>query len=406
MGLGLADLVDGIETHATGGGMHSLVLPESSPDTTSGLLELVLSVLAVLRELATDGGKSLIERHGHTVELAVGLSLTLLDELLELDVVLKVLLVTLVTELDHATHLSVHVGVHLSLGGAVGAHDTGGGVNPVVHLGHLLLHGGRKLEETDLKLSLGCSDLLLGIVAGSLDVAHSLGVTLGLEGLLGVQGSLETHGSLLERHVNLVTVLRHLSLNIVELSSGGSNKSLDLVVGPGAGGLVLRGELGRETAASCLGVAAEVLDLVVPGVHCVLKVLARLLGVLLDLGSIGSDVLVHAVDASVGSRCPRRGGCLPALHGHAKVVSLLTTIVSGHLDGAAVATESGAVPTVGKAGLLGETLLRLTHGVVQVIAALLGVDSHLVEHLPLELGASSRVESEVTSHLGTHRRDV
>merc|ERR1712216_355251 len=164
LGLGLADLVDGIETHATGGGshsgvllgLHSLVLPESGPDTTSGLLELVLSVLAVLRELATDGGKSLIERHGHTVELAVGLSLTLLDELLELDVVLKVLLVTLVTELDHATHLSVHVGVHLSLGGAVGAHDTGGGVNPVVHLGHLLLHGGRK-EETDLKLSLGCS---------------------------------------------------------------------------------------------------------------------------------------------------------------------------------------------------------------------------------------------------------
>merc|ERR1711966_536991 len=201
---------------------------------------------------------------------------------------------------------------------------------------------------------------------GSLDVAHSLGVTLGLEGLLGVQGSLETHGSLLERHVNLVTVLRHLSLNIVELSSGGSNKPLDLVVGPGAGGLVLRG----------------------------------------DLGSVGSDVLVHAVDASVGSRCPRGGGCLPALHGHAKVVSLLTTIVSGHLDGAAVATESGAVPAVGKAGLLGETLLRLTHGVVQVIAALLGVDSHLVEHLPLELGASSRVESEVTSHLGTHRRDV
>merc|ERR1711959_144554 len=241
---------------------------------------------------------------------------------------------------------------------------------------------------------------------GSLDVAHSLGVTLGLEGLLGVQGSLETHGSLLERHVNLVTVLRHLSLNIVELSSGGSNKSLDLVVSPSAGGLVLRSELSRETAASGLGVATEVGDLVVPRVHSVLKVLARLLGVLLDLGSVGSDVLVHAVDASVGSRCPRGGGCLPALHGHAKVVSLLTTIVSGHLDGAAVATESGAVPTVGKAGLLGETLLCLTHGVVQVIAALLGVDSHLVEHLPLELGASSRVESEVASHLSTDRRDV
>merc|ERR1719163_1131403 len=220
------------------------------------------------------------------------------------------------------------------------------------------------------------------------------------------EASLNAHGGLLERHVNLVTVLRHLSLNIVELSSGGGNETLNLVVGPSAGSLVLRSELGRETAASLLGVTTEVLDLVVPGVHGVLEVLAGLLGVLLNLRGIGSDVLVHAVDASVGGRCPRGGGCLPALHGHAKVVGLLTTVVSGHLHGAAVATESGAVPTVSKAGLLGETLLRLTHGVVQVITALLGVHSHLVQHLPLELGTSSRVESEVTSHLGADRRDV
>merc|ERR1719163_998881 len=105
------------------------------------------------------------------------------------------------------------------------------------------------------------------------------------------EASLNAHGGLLERHVNLVTVLRHRSLNIVELGSGGGNETLNLVVGPSAGSLVLRSELGRETAASLLGVTTEVLDLVVPGVHGVLEVLAGLLGVLLDLGSVGSDVL-------------------------------------------------------------------------------------------------------------------
>merc|ERR1711881_54228 len=70
-GLGLADLVDGIEAHATGGGshgsvllgLHSLLLPESSPDTRGTLLELVLGVLAVLGELSADRGKSLVKLH-------------------------------------------------------------------------------------------------------------------------------------------------------------------------------------------------------------------------------------------------------------------------------------------------------------------------------------------------------
>merc|ERR1719454_2839842 len=198
-------------------GLHSLLLPESTPHTSGGLAELVLSVLVVLRELLADGGEGLVKLHSHAVQLGVGGGLVLLDELLELNIVLEVLLVTLVTELDHAAHLSVHVGVHLSLGGAVGAHNVGSGVDPVVHLGHLLLHGGREGEKGNLELGLGGVHLLLGVVAGGLDVTHSLGVTLGLEGLLGVEGSLKAHGGLLECHVNLVTVLSHLSLNIVEL---------------------------------------------------------------------------------------------------------------------------------------------------------------------------------------------
>merc|ERR1712054_422992 len=261
--LGLANLVDGIEAHATGGsshlrvllGLHSLVLPESTPHSGGTLAELVLGVLAVLGELGADRGESLVKLHGHAVQLAVGLSLTLMDQLLKLDIVMEVLLVTLVTELDHTAHLSVHISVNLGLGSTVGTHNTGGGINPVVHLGHLLLHGGRKLEETNLELSLSSSDL-----------TDSLSIALSLESLLGIEGSLETHGSLLQGHIDLVTLLGHLGLDIVELSRGGSNKSLDLVVSPGAGGLVLGRELGRKTAASGLGVAAEVLDHVVPRV--------------------------------------------------------------------------------------------------------------------------------------------
>merc|ERR1712054_454607 len=337
--LGLANLVDGIEAHATGGsshlrvllGLHSLVLPESTPHSGGTLAELVLGVLAVLGELGADRGESLVKLHGHAVQLAVGLSLTLVDQLLKLDIVMEVLLVTLVTELDHTAHLSVHISVNLGLGSTVGTHNTGGGINPVVHLGHLLLHGGRKLEETNLELSLSSSDLLRSISASSSDVADSLSIALSLESLLGIQGSLETHGSLLQGHIDIVTLLGHLGLDIVELSRSGSNKSLDLVVSPGAGGLVLGRELGRKTAASGLGVAAEVLDHVVPRVHGVLKVLAGLLGVLLDLGSIGSDMLVHAVDAGIGGRGPGRGGSLPTLDSHAEVVGSLATVVRRHL---------------------------------------------------------------------------
>merc|ERR1712054_374857 len=348
-GLGLADSVHGIEAHATGGsshgsvllGLHSLVLPESGPDTRGGLTETVLGVLAVLGELLADRGKGRVELHGHAVQAVVGRSLVLVDQLLELDIVVEVLLVTLVAKLDHAGHLSIHIGIHLGLGGTVGADNTGSVVNPGVHLGHLLLHSGRELEEADLELGLGSSDLLGSIGAGSGDVAHSLGIALGLESLLGVEGSLKAHGGLLECHINLVTVLSHLGLDIVELSSGGGNEGLDLVVGPSTGSLILRSELGRKTAAGGLRVTTEVLDLVVPRVHGILKVLASLLGVLLNLGSVGSDVLVHAVDASVGGRGPGRGSSLPALHSHAQVVGCLTAAVVGHRDGATIATEGG-----------------------------------------------------------------
>merc|ERR1712036_32274 len=401
MGLGLADLVDGIETHATGGGMHSLVLPESSPDTTSGLLELVLSVLAVLRELATDGGKSLIERHGHTVELAVGLSLTLLDELLELSVVLKVLLVTLVTELDHAGHLSVHVGVDLGLGGTVGADDTGGGVDPGGHLLQLLLDDGGKAEDTDLELLLGSTDTTVGLTASGGDVSDGTSVTLVLKGTGGVEGGGETGGGMLHGHVNLVALLGHGDIDTVELGSGGGHERRNAVVSPGTLSLILSTELSAELALRVLGGALEAVDLVVPVTHGLLEVLLGLLGVLLDLGRVGSNMAVHLVDASVGRGGPRRGGTLPSGDGQAEVASSLAGVTVDHGDRLPVALHGCPPATVRKASLLGEFLLGPAHGSVKVVTASLGVDSHLVQHVPLELGTSGGVEGKVACHLGT-----
>merc|ERR1712196_417088 len=106
--LSLADSVHGIEAHAAGSSFHLSVLLsllflvglELGPHSGGGLLEAVLSVLAVSSELLADGSEGSVEGLSHLVELVV---------------ILEVLGVALVTELDHAGHLSVHVSVHLSL---------------------------------------------------------------------------------------------------------------------------------------------------------------------------------------------------------------------------------------------------------------------------------------------------
>ena len=75
------------------------------------------------------------------------------------------LTVTLVSKLDHAGHLGVHIGVNLGLGSRVGADYTGGAVNIVVYLGDLLLDLGTELKKTDLELSGGRRDLVGGLGA-------------------------------------------------------------------------------------------------------------------------------------------------------------------------------------------------------------------------------------------------
>merc|ERR1712159_600119 len=403
-----------VPLHATSGSchlgvlliLHLLVGEKLGPHSTGLGLELVLSVLAVLGELLADSGEGLVELESHLVELIVGGLLVLGNKVLELSIVLEVLDVTVVSELHHAGHLSVHVGVHLSLLGSIGADDTSGLVDTGVHLGNLLLHGGGEGKELNLELGGGSICPLLGLLLGSGDVGHGLGVTLVLKRLLGVEGGLEAHGGALEGHVNLLTVLGHLGLDILELSRGGGNKTLDLVGSPCTGSLVLGSELLGELAAGSLGVLTELHHLVVPASHGGLEVLAGLLGVLLDLGSVGGNVLVHAVNASIGGGCPSSGGLLPAIDSKLEVLGGLALVVVDKLVGALVATKGGLVATVGKVGLLDETLLGAGHSVVEVIAGLLGVLRHLVQHVPLELGAGGSVEGKVTGHLGTDRCDV
>merc|ERR550514_1883148 len=102
---------------------------------------------------------------------------------------------------------------------------------------------------------------------------------------------------MLHGHVDLVTLLGHGHVHTVELGRGGGNKSSNAVVGPSTLSLVLRTELGTELGAGIASGLVEAVDLVVPVTHGLLEVLLGLLGVLLDLGSVGRNMAVHAVDA-------------------------------------------------------------------------------------------------------------
>merc|ERR1711975_18464 len=123
------------------------------------------------------------------------------------------------------------------------------------------------------------------------------------------------------------------------MGSSGGHETLDLVVGPGAGGL---------------GLGREVGNLVVPLVHGDIEVLTGLLCVLLDLGSVGSDVGVHAVDASVGRGGPRVGGLLPGGNSELELLSGLTLVVGSILEGTLVTAKVLLVTPVVQVSVVGE----------------------------------------------------
>merc|ERR1719230_393426 len=161
VGLGSAELVSDVETGVTGLGSELAVdlhlgllgLSNGSVQLASLLGEHVGSVGTVLLH----GGTNLVELSAvvvsHGLEAGIGGSLVLLDKILQLGVLLKVLLVALVTDLDHAVHLGAHVGVDLGLLELVLVDNTSQLGDTSIGLGDLLLHSGT--EKVDLGLELG-----------------------------------------------------------------------------------------------------------------------------------------------------------------------------------------------------------------------------------------------------------
>merc|ERR1719446_1654098 len=107
---------------------------------------------------------------------------------------------------------------------------------------------------------------------------------------------------MLERHISVGTVTSHGGTNLTELSGSVGTDLLDLVVGILTETLVLCNSLGRQLGTTLLSLLGHIGHLLVEAVHGLLEVLAGLLGVFLDLSSIGCDMLVGLLDLRVGSR--------------------------------------------------------------------------------------------------------
>merc|ERR1719352_1492983 len=331
----------------------------------------------------------------HSLEASISRGLVGVDEVLKLGVLLKVLLVTLVTDLDHAVGLGTHVGVDLGLLELVLGDNTGELGDASVGLGDLLLHGGA--EEVDLGLELGTSggDTGLGLGLGSGDVLHGLSEVGVVECLGGVEGRSHTGSRRLERHIGVVTVSSHLGTDATEVSGGIGHHDLQLVVGPLASGLVLCGELGRELGAALGGLGPSVGNLLVKLVDGTLERLAGSLGILLDLGSIDGDVLVGLGNARVDRGLVGGHGALLGLDGNAQLVSGVGLVAGDTGTDQLGAMDVRAVATVSEDRSLVEAVLHEAHGTSEVILGLLGIDSHLVKKGTLELLACGLVEREV-----------
>merc|ERR1711881_611612 len=224
--LGGTKLVSDVEAGVTGLGselavdlhLGLLALGDGGVELAGLLGEHVGGVRAVLLH----GGANLIELGGvvvsHGLEAGISRGLVGVDEALKLGVLLKVLLVALVTDLDHTVGLGTHVGVHLGLLELVLVDHTGELGDASVGLGDLLLHGGTEKVDLGLELSLGGGDTGLGLLLGSSDVAHGLGEVPVVERLGGVEGRGHTGSGTLKGHIGVVTVSGHLGTDAAEVS--------------------------------------------------------------------------------------------------------------------------------------------------------------------------------------------
>merc|ERR1719163_221117 len=408
VGLGVAESIHGIEASTAsgrgqllvGGSLHLSVLREGGVELVGRLPEGVGVVTTVLLHLVADLADRHVERVSHALHLAESLGLVLGHEALQLLVLLNVLVVTLVAKLHHAHKLSMNVAVHLSLLELVASHSVLQSGHTGVELADLVPDSGAEVQKTDLELRTGGGHTGISLLLRIGDVLDSLGETLVLEGLVGAEGSIHTGRSSLELHVSVVAVLGHLGADLTELSSSGGSDGADLVVRHVAESLVLGGSLGRELGATLLGLLRYVGHLVVKTVHGLLEVLAGLLGVLLDLRSVGSDVLVGLLDLRVGGRRERGESTLLVEHGKLKVAGSLTLVLAHDLASLARAGNGGLVTLVLELSMGGELALDTTHVAVE------GVLSGLGDERLLHRGTGSLVKRKVASHVGADGGNV
>merc|ERR1711988_730978 len=391
---------------AVGTTLHLSVLGKGGVQLVGGTTKVVGRVATVLGHLVADLVHVHGERIGHTLHLAKSVSLVLGHKSTELLVLLDVLVVTLVAELHHTHELSMHIAVHLGLLELVTAHSVLEGSHTSVELGSLATGSGSSLHEANLELSAGSVHTGSGLLLGIGDVLDSLREALVLEGLLGAEGGIHAGGGSLEHHVGVVTVLGHASTNLAELGRSGRSDGTDLVVREVAESLVLGSCLGSELGATLLSLLGNIGHLVVEASHGLLEVLASLLGVLTDLGSIRSDVRVGLLDLGIGGRSEGGEGTLLVKHSDLKAAGSSTLVLAHDLTSLGRATNGSLVTLVLELSGGSKLGLDTTHVTVQGLLGAAGIDSHLGEQSLLHGGTSSLVVCKVASHVGADGGNV
>merc|ERR1719380_457171 len=397
--LGLTERVSGVTAGTVGGGhllavgstLHGSVLGKGSVELVGSTTEVVGLVATVLLHLMTDLAHLHLERVSHALHATESLGLVLGHEGTELLVLLDVSVVTLVAKLHHALKLSMNVVVHASLLELVASHGVLQGGHTGVELGDLAARGGGGLHEANLELSTRGVDTGSGLLLGIRDVLHGLSETTVLEGLLGAQGGVHAGGGSLKHHVGVVAILGHASTDLAELGSSGGSDGTDLVVREVAERLVLGSSLGSELGATLLGLLVDVRHLLVEAAH-------GLLGVLTDLRSVGSDVLVGLLDLRVGGGGKSRKSTLLVEHRDLKAASSSTLVLAHDLASLGGTADGGAVALVLHLSLGSELGLHTTHVAVEGLLGTPGVDGHLGEERLLHRGTGGLVVSEVTRH--------
>merc|ERR1711959_362290 len=244
----------------------------------------------------------------------------------------------------------------------------------------------------------------LGLSRG--DVLDRLGELRVTQSLLGVERGGHAGGGRLEEGIGMRTVSGHLGANATEVCSSRGNDDLELVVSPLANSLILGCELGTELGPTLLGLLAGVGGLLIEDVHSLLESLAGYLRVLLNLGSVGSNMLVGLVDPSIHLGLEGSHGTLLGSDLGGKVLGGLRLVGSDNLADLLRARNVRSVAHVGELGSSSELSLGATHRDIEVLLGFLGVGSHLGKEELLQLLTSSHVESEVTCHLGAHCSDI